>query len=414
MRCGSVRWLTVLCAATLLAAACAPTEEIRYVTDPYVGEPVYPNRRAQVTLPPGEIGLVSNSLSDTLTYVALPEGRVLATVPIGRDPVDIDGPHHLAVDRARGFVVTALSYPPPIAAPGPHASHGSSDRFGFLQKLALDDLHLLGEVRVDSNPGDVVMSDDGARVVVTHYDVKRALAGKTIEDRRANLMVIDPNALVTQGSPDPKSARVCVAPHGVALSRGQGATAYVACYGEDSLALVDLAAPELPVERFALPGSSSNPGASVLGPYSATLAPDGSVLAIGCLLSREVRLFDAAAKSFLPASLPLQGAPFFSAWSADGRTLFVPVQTPDALVAFDVSGGLAYGTTIKQRALGADCVKPHEVVRSLAGDSLYVVCEGNHVAPGAILVVDAQTLETRARVDVGVFPDRVALFPGSP
>lgn len=399
--------------AAACAAACTPTEEIRYVTDPYVGEPVYPNRRAQVVFPPGEIGLVSNSLSDTLTYLALPEGRVLATVPVGRDPVDIDGPHHLAVDRARGFVVTALSYPPPIAAPGPHASHGSSDRFGFLQKLALDDLRLLGQVRVDANPGDVVMSDDGARVVVTHYDVKRALAGKTLEEQRANLMVIDPTVLSTQGSPDPKSVRVCVAPHGVALSRGQGTTAYVACYGEDSLALVDLTAPELAVERFALPGGSTNPGASVLGPYSATLAPDSSVLAVGCLLSREVRLFDVAAKTFRPASLPLQGAAFFSAWSADGKTLFVPVQTPDALVAFDVSEGPSYGTS-KQRALGADCVKPHEVARSSAGDSMYVVCEGDHVAPGAVLVVDAKTLETKARVEVGVFPDRVALFPGSP
>jgi DNA-binding beta-propeller fold protein YncE len=410
--------LSILCAAGLavvVGAACEPGEEVRHVSDPYVGAAPYPNRRAKIVLPSGEVGLVSNSLSDALTYLALPEARVIATVPIGRDPVDIDGPHHLAVDRAHGVVVTAFSYPPPAAAPGPHASHGTSDRFGFLQKLALDDLHVLGEVRLDPNPGDVVMSEDGARIVVTHYDVKRGLSGKTLDEQRANVMLVDANALSLPSSPDPKSVRVCVAPHGASLSHGDGSTAYVACYGEDSLAIVDLAAPDLAIERFPLAGGTTHPGSAALGPYSATLSPDGSVLAVGCLLSREVRVFDVPTKTFRAAPLPVAGAAMFSAWSADGRTLFVPVQTPDALVAFDMTPGApTYGSPIRQRPFGAECDKPHEVVRGAAGGSLYVVCEGDHTGPGAVVVLDAQTFELTARAEVGVYPDRVALFAGAP
>lgn len=394
-------------AALSLALGCEPDQEVRQTWESYRGEAPFPNRRPAITLPTsGEVGIVSNSLSDTLTFLSLPDARVIATVPVGREPVDIDGPHHLALDRAQGFLVTALSYPPPAIGSGPHGAHGASDRFGYVQKLALGDLRLLGEVRVDPNPGDVVMSGDGKRVVVTHYDVNRALSGKTLDEQRATVMVIDSSTLVAPParSPEPKAAKVCVAPHGVALSPDAN-RAFVACYGEDSLAVVDLGAADLSTTRIVLEGGTSQPGASKLGPYSATLSPDGSTVAVGCLLSKEVKLFDVVSGAFRPGSWPVQGAALFGAWSSDGKTFVVPVQTPDALVVFDV----ATGSLIKQRALAGECEKPHEVTRSLSGTEIYVVCEGNRVTNGAVLVVDAQTLETKARADVGVYPDRLVV-----
>ena len=87
-------------------------EHVRQKWDEYAGEPAYPNRRAPIALPAGQVGVISNSLSDTITFVAMPDLRVIADVPVGRDPVDIDGPHHLAVDRATGTIFTALSLDP--------------------------------------------------------------------------------------------------------------------------------------------------------------------------------------------------------------------------------------------------------------------------------------------------------------
>lgn len=405
--------VVTLALGLLGAAACAkdrstaPTAWARFE-----GE-AYPNRRAKVELPTsGDVALVANATSDTLRFVALDPARPIATLPVGRDPIDIDGPHHLAVDRERTFVVVALAYPPVTEAQGPHAghSHGASQRVGFVQKLALSDLHLLGEVRVDPNPGDLALSDDGSRLVVTHYDLSRATTGKSIEEQRANLMVVDPRALAPVGSPEPNKTRVCVAPHGVALSPGDGRTAFVACYGEDALAVVDVASPELPLTRIPLRGGSVQAGAPTLGPYAAVASPDANTIAVSCLLSKEVRLFDVAARAFRDTALLVSGAAYFPAWSSDGKTLYVPVQNPDAIVALDVTTG----KTILTHPLDASCTKPHDVVRSSDGQSLYVVCEGSAPDAGAIVILDAATLEEKARVAAGSTPDRMASWRAGP
>ena len=57
----------------------------------------------------------------------------------------------------------------PTTLPGPHASHASSTRFGFVQKLAPDDLHVVGEVQIDPNPGEIVLSPDGNHYAYSFY-----------------------------------------------------------------------------------------------------------------------------------------------------------------------------------------------------------------------------------------------------
>jgi YVTN family beta-propeller protein len=159
-----------LLVSVLPACADAPIEH-RY--DPYVGE-AYPDRRTPVAIPPGGLGVVTDSYSDTLSLLDLGTGKTLGSVPVGRDPVGLDGPHHVTVDPSGGFVYIGLSYPA-IATGGPHGSHGSSLQYGYVQKLALDDFRILGQVRVDSNPGDIASSEDGKRVVVSHFDLQRAI-----------------------------------------------------------------------------------------------------------------------------------------------------------------------------------------------------------------------------------------------
>ena len=38
------------------------------------------------------------------------------------------------------------------------------------------------------------------------------------------------------------------------------------------------------------------------------------------------------------------------------------------------------------------------------------MCEGNHYAPGAVVELDPQTLEIKARVEVGLYPERLTLL----
>jgi YVTN family beta-propeller protein len=393
-------WAPVV-AVFLAQAGCAqdPTIEHRY--DPYQGD-AYPNRRPKIAVPVGGMGLVTDSRSDTLSLIDLATGQRFATYPIGRDPVTIDGPHHVAVDAAKGAVYIALSYPILAGVSGPHAAHGSSAISGYVQKFSLDDMRPLGQVRVDPNPGDIVLSGDGKRLVVTHFDLQRALKNPgDLDAARSALAVIDPAQVLPLGSPDPVRIPLCIAAHGVALSQPDGARAYAACYGEDALAIADLANPQAPVKRIPL-GPGAAIGNPTYGPYAAVMSPDGKTIAVSSTVSKDVRFFDVGSETFDDTrTIKTLGAPYFAAWTADSARLYIPTQQPNALSLVDLTQA---NKELAFRDLNGVCDKPH--VAELHGDkALFLVCEGDQTGPGDVLMLDPVSLSTSASTKVGVYPD---------
>lgn len=390
-----------------LGLACSRRTEEQFVYDPYMGN-AYPNKRPMLPTIAGEMGLVTNSGSDTISVIDVAKGEVVATVPVGISPVDIDGPHHIALDRKNGVAYVALSYPVNVAAVGPHASHGASKRPGFVQKLSLGDLSPLGESRVDPNPGDIVASDDGQRIVVTHYDLTRAAqTSARPEDRWATLYLFSPDKITPAGGVDPVQIAICAAPHGVALSRGDGRYAFVACYGEDTMAIVDLQTPNAPIVRVPVgTGAAVPPAPPKFGPYAAVLSPDGMRIAIGNTESKDVRFLDTTTRTMTSLALATRGAAFFPAWSKDGTKIYAPSQTPDALQVYDATTG----SELTSREFSVDeCQRPHEAVFGADVAHVYLVCEGDRVTSSHILKLDATTLATVSVINVGVYPDRFAI-----
>ena len=391
----------VVAGLSTLAGCTDPDPTIEYRYDLYEGE-AYPNRRPKIVVPPGGMGIVSDSRSDTISLIDLATGERFGTHPVGRDPVTIDGPHHVAVDVARSAVYVALSYPAVAGATGPHAAHGASVVAGYAQKLALDDMRILGQVRVYPNPGDVVLSEDGKRLVVSHFDLKRALDNPgDLDAARATLALIDPDTIVLSGSPDPVRIPLCVAAHGITLSRPDGARAYAACYGEDVLAIADLDNPSAAVKRIPLgPGAAiGNPN---YGPYAAVMSPDGKTIAVSSTVSKDVRFFDVETETFdTTKTISTVGAPYFVGWTPDGAHIYIPTQQPDALILVDYAQGNA---ELAYRDLAGECDKPH-VVEVSGGTALFMVCEGDQTAPGDVLRLDGTTLATVSAAKVGVYPD---------
>lgn len=393
-------------AAFSLIAACSPGDPTTVHTyDPYEGD-AYPNRRTPLEIPDTGLALVTNSFSDTLSVLDLATGEDLGAYPVGRDPVSLDGPHHVVVSPSGDAVFVALSYPVANTS-GPHASHGSSTQAGYAQKLDGKDLHVLGQVRVDNNPGDIVLSADGKRLVVSHFDLQRAIKNPgDIEAARATLAVIDPAEMALTGSPAAVRVPTCVAPHGVALSQPDGAIAYVACYGEDSLAVVDLEKAEV-VNRVPVADGVSGFGDPQFGPYSAVLSPGGGLLALGNTVSNDVRFYDVTAGKMLPGNtLSTFGSPYFPAWSADEKKLVIPLQAPDGISVYD----LTTGTEQAHRDFtGDECPLPHVATR-LDDDTIALVCEGDHKTAGKVLWLDPETLATVRKADVGVYPDALTIL----
>lgn len=384
-----------LALAVAALAACSHGEtRTTYVYDDYDGA-AYPDRRPKIALPAGDFAIVPSSGSDVVSVVDLGASTVTSVTPVGRNPVVLDGPHQVVADLARRVAYVVHAYPGALESAGNH-SHGTSTRPGFVQSLALDDLRAVGEIRVDPNPGEIALSEDGARLVVTHFDLTAAIASDApIETRRATLAVVDPAAIRPFDTPEPDKLLVCVAPHGVALSRPRGDAAFVACYGEDAVAIVDLVDRHAPVVRV--------PVGDGTGPYGVALSPDGARLAIGARTAKDVRFLDVATRAMEPLVVRAAGETYVPAWSRDGASVFVPTRGLDGVARVDAKTGAVE----RQRAFdAATCVAPLEVIPASDGAAVYVVCEGTEREKGAVVTLDAATLETRGRVEVGFFPGR--------
>jgi YVTN family beta-propeller protein len=380
----------------LLLLACASPEREPKTYAPYAGETPYPNRREPLVLTQGTYAFVSNNGSDTIDVIDLERGERIRRVPVGRYPLDIDGPHHLAVDLAGGALYTALAYPV-SGVSGPHAEHGSSQRLGYLQKLSLTDFSLLGEVRIDTNPGDVVLSEDGSRVVVSHFDLARAKLDSP--DRNAKVWSLGTNAIDAASA---TKVAACRAPHGIALSKPDGRFGYVACYADDAVAFVDFTAGSFILVSLA-PMAPPPSGAPLIGPYSVRENPQGTELAIGTTEGKSMYTVDLATKTVRTPPVGLLGAAYVPAWSEDGTELYVPTQMPDTLQRVKA------GTSTQARKFEkSECELPHEV-SVLDANRLVVVCEGDHKTASALLIVDRATFATLKRIEVGVYPDRAAI-----
>jgi DNA-binding beta-propeller fold protein YncE len=351
-----------------------------------------------IAIAPSSIAYVTNNGSDTIAAIDR-DGTAVVMRSVDVDPTAHEAPHHLAADGA-GHVFVALAFPPEDAPTGgKHAGHGGSDSAGELLRLDARSLGVEMSRDVDQNPGDVVLTHDRTRVLVTHFDMRRAMreakAGAATSKMYARLLVLDARTL------EQIAARpVCVAPHGVAISKDD-ALAAIACYGSDEIALVDLRSPELPVAHVPIATGAGVPGAPRFGPYSVAIAADGRRALVADMESDDVRVLDLAKREFEDTVVPL-GARAMMPDFVDAEDALVPLQSPDGLALVTLDG------TVKRRvAFGAECKNPH-VARVATDGRAYVVCEGDHVAPGAVIQVDPVTLAIQKRWVVGVYPDGIA------
>jgi YVTN family beta-propeller protein len=357
---------------------------------------------ANVLVPIARAAYVTNNGSDSVSVIDR-DGDGVTTVPVDVDPDEKEAPHHLAVDPRAGRAYVALSFPaPPKKTKDPHGGHGASESHGELAWLDLKTLSVLDVREVDHNPGDLVLSHDRARILVTHFDMQRAMSvaakAGTTGTMFATLQVWDATQRTLL-----RSRPVCVAPHGTTTTPDDE-LALVACYGSDELDVVDLASPDLPVARYPLGPAQGVPGAPSYGPYSVVLAPDAKTALVATLEAEDVRVFDLEGRRFVPErTVFLKARAFFPAF-VDATHALVPTQAPDGLVRVDVQAA-----TVVARAPWSSetCRAPH-VVKQAKDGRVYVVCEGDHVGEGAVVQVDAATLAVVRRWNVGVYPDGIA------
>lgn len=353
--------------------------------------------------------LVTNNYDDTVSVLDLDRAEqgelvVLATVPVGLVPVEREGPHHVAAHPDGTHYYVAISNFVPAAGSGPHGAHGTGTADGHVLKIRSSDDVTVASARVDRSPGDVRVSPDGRLLLVSHFDVLKvneALRGEA-EDFDSTLVVLDAATLETRAS-----VPACPGMHGIAIA-ADSTRAYVSCMS-DELVVVDLeagaVAARLPVVED--PGDATAP---VCFPYATTLSPDGGSVWVSCSSSGEVVRYDVASGEMDPAAVVrLNGPAMFGAFTADGATFVVPYQG-------DTSAGLAFvdpsvPEVREVKLLFPDiCAAPHAVRFVDDERKMLLVCEGDHVGPGTLVVLDAATRDVLDHATLGRYPDDVALL----
>jgi DNA-binding beta-propeller fold protein YncE len=372
-------------------------------------------------LPPLGSGriVVTNSMDDTVSLLDLdslgsPDWGELARVPVGLSPVELEGPHHAAFSPRGDFYYVGLSYSVPGAGSGPHGAHGTGTADGYCLKLDAKDNHLVGSVRVDRNPGDLIASADGRTLFQTHFDLLRVTdvvrRGGPESDMDARLAILDADTMTRKAM-----VTVCPAPHAVRLSPNE-TRAYVSCIS-DEVAVVKLDAGGASLlGRIKVAPNAGSAVSPRHEPYALTVSPtDGSVW-VSSMKSGAVQVLDPETLTMDPereVHVAHNGSPMFGAFSADGRTLYMPYSRQDLVAVID--------TTVTPPAVtreiplsSSGCVNVHQVTLTPDGRHGLAVCEGDHQGPGTLHVLDLAAGTVTKTVTLGIYPDSVGILRGKP
>jgi DNA-binding beta-propeller fold protein YncE len=368
---------------------------------------------------PGERRLiVTNSLDDSVSVlswdllIAGGTGAQLARFPVGLVPLEREGPHHVSVDRDGAFAYIGISNFVPGGGSGPHGVHGAGTADGRTLKIDLDTLRTVAATRVDRNPGDVRLSPDGATLVLSHFDLVRVAetAAAGIErgpETFSRLALVDATTLVRS-----RMVPMCAAPHGVAFT-SDGQTLVSSCLSDEA-AVVDIAGALRGDDDASLvtvvplldaPGPAQRPAC---GPYAITVSATNQTAWVSCYSSGELVAVDVAART-RGATLALPGLAVFGDVSEGGDLLAIATQDTDGVMLFDIGAGDVL-TVRRFLAFTPDvCGLPHTALFLDSDTRLAVVCEGDKRSPGRVIAVDVTSGEVIGGVDVGIFPDDVAL-----
>ncbi len=305
------------------------------------------------------------------------EALLLDSIPVGRFPTEIDGPHGLAVgpDGDRWYVSLA---------------HGNP--FGAVVVYSTDTNRPIGSADLGLFPATLQVTPAGLL-----YAANFNLHG---DPEPSTVSVVDVGSML-------EIARIptCTRPHGSRLT-ADGSRHYSVCVLDDQLVEVDGYRLEVsrrmllePGRERGLPAAGAGtaapaPGGAACGPTWASPSPDGSKIYVACNKSAEVLEIDAGGWEVTRRFATGPG-PYNLDVTPDGERLVVTYRNGGATGLWRLSDGVEVARIENTRRL------PHGI--ALTPDSRYgfISVEGVGGEPGTVDVIDLHAGRLVASVDVG-------------
>jgi DNA-binding beta-propeller fold protein YncE len=305
-----------------------------------------------------------------------PKGAVVEhETRIGLMPMDINGPHGIAVSPDKQFVYVSVG-------------HGRPDGSAWKLKAGTDEV--LRYTSLGLFPATADISKDGAFLYVANANFHGDMVPSSIS-------VVSTDEMV-----EVKRITTCTMPHGSRLNP-QGTKHYSACMMDDMLAEIDTR--KFDVSRHLVltvgkemgmdgaPTSQMKMGDLTCVPTWAQPSNDGSEVYVACNKSNEIAVVDVASWK-VSRRFPAANGVYNLAMTKDGR-LVATNKRSQSVSIFDPKTGKELARIPTKRKV------VHGAVVTPDNRYAFISVEGIGSDPGTVEVIDLDSLKTVATVDVG-------------
>jgi DNA-binding beta-propeller fold protein YncE len=319
--------------------------------------------------------LVGLESEDAVAVVDPAAGTVVRKIPVGISAEDLEGVHALAVSPDGRHYYLAIA-------------HGWPN--GSVWKLTTAKDSLAGRANVGLFPATMALTPDGTWLFVANYNLHGDPALDTV------------SAVHTQTMTEVARIPVCTKPHGMAASH-DGRWVYASCTRDNVVRKIEVASLSVVDSTNMLTEQDRAEGGTCY-PAGLALSADDSKLYVACHRRAEIRVVSTASLGTITNAIPTGDGPYLIRVDPDGRRLWVPNRNDGTFTVID----LADERPIATRQASAS--HPHTFAFGADG-TVYLSMESRGVVPGAIDVIDPETLDVRRSIEVGLQATGVGVIP---
>jgi len=325
-----------------------------------------------------------------------PDGAAVErSLSVGQSPVELEGPHGLAISRDGQWLHMTTG-------------HGSPDGKYWRYALPADTLASPG-IFLGSFPASIDVTPDGLYAFIANFNLHGAMVPSSI------------SVVYTPTSTEVARVPTCTMPHGSRVDPS-GSRQYSTCMMDDQMVEIDARTFEV-ARRFGLATGHEGPIPADWAPHQhaagapmapATCSPtwaqpsaDGRKIYVACNKRDEIIEVDRDAWAVTRRFGTGRG-PYNLGVSADGRLLVASLKQGGGVQAFD----LATGKSVMQ--LKSSTTVTHGVAISPDSRFAFVTSEGVGAAPGKVDIYDLWSFTRAASVDVGQQAGGIAFWKVEP
>ena len=319
--------------------------------------------------------LVGLESEDAVAVVDPVAGTVVRKIPVGISGEDVEGVHALAVSPDGRHYYLAIA-------------HGWPN--GSVWKLTTAEDSLAGRANVGLFPATMVITPDGTWLFVANYNLHGDPALDTV------------SAVHTPTMTEVARIPVCTKPHGMVASH-DGKSVYASCTRDNVVRKIDVASLSVVDSTNMLTERDRAEGATCY-PAGLALSPDDARLFVACHRHAEIRVVSTEPLGTITNTIPTGDGPYLIRVDPDGRRLWVPNRNDGTFTVIDLSDERPVVTR------QASASHPHTFAFGPDGTA-YLSLESRGVVPGAIDVIDPETLEIRRSIEVGLQATGVGVIP---